>query len=144
MGQQRLLYLTLCIILVTLKGNYTISLDGEVIGSTDFEKADAPMGVITGKVFFNNDSFDYAYFKQYCIDREVQITLDDSESRAIGTSSIPGLIVTTKSGKEIKGAGTYIEGMDSHFFEVTVVGFPYPDYELEFPHHVKAYEEQFK
>ena len=44
---------------------------------------------------------------------------------------------------EIKGVGNQISGMDSDEFEISLEGVPYPFYEEEFPHHVKAYYNQF-
>jgi hypothetical protein len=34
--------------------------------------------------------------------------------------------------------------MDSDVFEITILGISYPFFEEEFPHHVRAYNDQFK
>lgn len=124
--------------------SYIVELDGKTIGRTLLEKADAPMGVIFGVLIVDGDTVNYASIKKYCKDNEIELSFDSFQDKVISTRAIPGLIVKTTSGKEIKGIATYIEGMDSDCFEVTVVGYSYPDYEIEFPHHVKEYEEQFK
>ncbi|RZJ98831.1 MAG: hypothetical protein EOO46_23920 [Flavobacterium sp.] len=74
----------------------------------------------------------------------IEIINDYPEDKLIATSDIPTLKIINSDGVEIKGQGTSIEGMDSDVFEITILGIPYPFYEEEFPHHVKAYEDQFK
>lgn len=37
--------------------------------------------------------------------------------------------------------GININGMDSDFFEITILGVSYSLFEDEFPHHVKAYND---
>lgn len=123
---------------------YEIFLDDKVIGTTELEKADAPMGVVFGNIKLYDISSRYEFFKSYCMTNGIEIINDYPEDKLIATSDIPTLKIITSDGVEIKGQGTSIDGMDSDVFEVTILGIPYPYYEEEFPHHVKAYEDQFK
>jgi hypothetical protein len=121
---------------------YDIFLDNIKIGTTELEKADAPMGVVFGKINFIEIASAYDYLRNYCVENKIKVT-DDYEQRLIMTEFIPNLKVVDKNSIEIKGLGTNIEGMDSDIFDITMVGVPYPFYEEEFPHHVKAYNEMF-
>lgn len=123
---------------------YDIFLDDKIIGTTELEKADAPMGVVFGNVTFNNIISGYDFFKTYCLTNNIKIIADYPDDKLIATSDIPKLKILNSKGIEIKGQGTSINGMDSDVFEVTILGVPYPFYEEEFLHHVKASEDQFK
>ncbi len=123
---------------------YDIFLDDKVIGTTELEKADAPMGVVFGNIKLYEISSGYEFFKSYCMTNGIEIINDYPEDKLIATSDIPTLKIINSDGVEIKGQGTSIDGMDSDVFEVAILGIPYPFYEEEFPHHVKAYEDQFK
>ncbi len=123
---------------------YDILLDENKIGTTELEKADAPMGVVFGKVMFDSIVSGYDFFKAYCESNNVKIITDYSDDKLIVTSDIPTLKVLDQNGNEIKGQGINIEGMDSDIFDITILGISYPFYEEEFPHHVKVYNEMFK
>ena len=123
---------------------YNIFLDDKIIGTTALEKADAPMGVVFGDIKLYDISSGYEFFKSYCLTKGIEIIYDYPDDKLISTSYIPTLKVINSSGIEIKGQGTSIDGMDSDVFQVTIFGVPYPFYEEEFSHHVKAYEDQFK
>lgn len=119
---------------------YDILLEDKSVGTTALEKADAAMGVVFGEITFNDIDTPYEYIKSYCINH--QIDFDDyPEEMVISTRTIPGLKVINSRGQEIKGLGVQISGMQSDLFELTIEGIPYPFYEDEFPHHVRAYEE---
>lgn len=126
------------------KKTYNILLDDKIIGTTELEKADAPMGVVFGDIKLNDISSGYEFFKSYCVTNGIEIINDYPEDKLIATSDIPKLKIINSNGIEIKGQGTSIDGMDTDIFEVTILGVPYPFYEEEFPHHVKAYENKFK
>lgn len=117
---------------------YDIFLDEKVIGTTELEKADAPMGVVFGNIKLYDISSGYEFFKSYCMTNGIEIINDYPKDKLIATSDIPTLKIITTDGVEIKGQGTSIDGMDSDVFEITILGIPYPFYEEEFPHHVKA------
>ncbi len=122
---------------------YDILLDNKKIGTTELEKADAPMGVVFGKINLINTDSGYQFFKTYSQKNNIKIVTDYPDDKLITTSNIPNLKVINQAGTEIKGQGTNIEGMDSDIFEVTIVGVPYPFYEEEFPYQVNAYKKMF-
>jgi len=123
---------------------YDIFLDDKIIGATELEKADATMGVVFGSMLLCNISSGYEFFKSYCMTNGLEINSDYPEDKLITVSDIPTLKIIDSDGVEIIGQGTSISGMDSDVFEIAILGIPYPFYEEEFPHHVKAYEDQFK
>jgi hypothetical protein len=123
---------------------YNILLDNIKIGTTELEKADAPMGVVFGRINFINIDSGYDFFKTYCISNNFDIVADYPDERLITTPYLSKLKVIDQKGVEIKGQGTNIEGMDSEFYEIIIDAIPYPFYEEEFPHHVKFYNEMFK
>lgn len=117
---------------------YQVVLDNKKIGITELEKADASMGVVFGRLIFDEIVSGYSFFKSYCTEEYIEIN-DYPEERLILTRAIPGLKVYDFSGTEIKGLACSISGMDSGEFEISIEGVPYPFYEEEFPHHVRAY-----
>ena len=123
---------------------YDIFLDDKIIGTTELEKADAPMGVVFGNVTFDNIVSGYDFLKTYCLTNNIEIITDYPDVKLIATTDIPNLKVINPNGIEIKGQGTNINGMDRDVFEITILGVSYPFFEEEFPHHVKAYNDQFK
>ncbi|MCS3552344.1 MULTISPECIES: hypothetical protein [unclassified Sphingobacterium] len=128
---------------MTIK-RYDIFLDNKKIGATALEKADAPMGVVFGRVTLDNINSYYDFLKTYCLTNNIVIITDYPDDKFIGTANIPNLKVVNPNGIEIKGEVTNIEGMDDDVFEITISGVPYPFFEEEFPHHVKIYNDQFK
>ncbi len=123
---------------------YDIFLDDKIIGTTELEKADVSMGVIFGNINFYDVLSNYDFIKTYCLTNGIEIITDYPEDRLIATSDIPTLKIINSNGIKIKGKGANINGLDSDGFEVTILGVSYPFFEEEFPHHVKAYEDQFK
>lgn len=121
---------------------YDIFLDCNKIGTTEFEKADVPMGVVFGILNFTEPISGYAFFKQYCIEKSITIVAEFSEEKIIETSTIPGLVVINESGLQINGIGNQISGMDADVFFIMIYGISFPFYEEEFPLHVKAYNEK--
>lgn len=123
---------------------YIVQLEGKRIGITYFERADAPMGVVMGKIIFEGIDSPYQLFRNYCKKENIAINEDDPKIGAIFTQSIQELKVFTEDGIEIKGAGATISGFTDEGYEIDVFGIPYPFYNEEFPHHRKAYDNQFK
>lgn len=123
--------------------SYTILLDNMIIGTTSLEKADPPMGVVFGKIDFIDITSGYDFFKTYCLANSIEMIAEDFDERLIATAYILNLKVIDPNGIEIKGEGINVEGMDSDIYDVTIVGVPYPFFEEEFPHHVKAYNDSF-
>ncbi len=123
---------------------YNIILDNTTIGTTELEKADAPMGVVFGRITFAHIVSGYDFFKNYCLQHGIGIPTDYPEDKLLATNTIPNLKIIKQNGVEIKGLGASIDGMDSDFFVVTIVGISSPFFAHEFPYHVQAYNEQFK
>jgi hypothetical protein len=121
---------------------YKILLDGQEIGTTQLEKADAPMGVVFGDIIPNNQNFGYVFIKNYCKSKNLEIADDDPDDKLISTMTVDSLTVINENGIEIKGVGNQISGMDSDVFEITILGISYPFYEEEFPHHVNEYNKK--
>ena len=126
-----------------MNNTYKIHLNGVLIGTSELEKADAPMGVAFGLIKFNGIESPYAFFKEYCLKNQIKPASDYPEDKMISTMSIPKLKITNDSGIEVKGVGNQITGMDNEEYEISIFGIPYPFYEEEFPHHVKEYEYMF-
>ncbi len=124
--------------------SYNIYLENQLIDTTLLEKGDAPMGVVMGKIDITIESIGYTFFKEYCIDNSVSVYNDAPEDKILTTAGIPKLLVKDENGIEIKGVATYIEGMDSEGFDITIQGIPHPFYEEQFPHHVAAYNNLLK
>lgn len=122
---------------------YQVILDDKKIGVTNLENGDAPMGVVFGELMPDDVISVYAFLKAYCLENKIE-TRDYPEDRLISTSDIPQLRVVDSLGSEIKGLACSISEMDSDIFEIEIIGIPYPFYEEEFPHHVKAYNELFR
>jgi hypothetical protein len=121
---------------------YDIFLDDIKIGTSPLDKADAPMGVVFGHITFTEKPLTFDFFSKYCKDHGIK-TEEDAEHKFISTQTIPNLKVINKKGIEIKGVGCYIEGLGSDPMDIYIIGIPYPFYEEEFPHHRKAYNDQF-
>jgi hypothetical protein len=122
---------------------YLIEIDGKLIGYSDLEKADAPMGVVFGELIFTDLKFGYDFLKEYCENNQIELASDYPKDKMISTMDIPKLKITNDNGIEIKGVGNQITGMDNEEYEISIFGIPYPFYEEEFPHHVKEYENMF-
>jgi len=130
---------------ITMKTKrYNLFLDDKIIGTTAIEKADTAMGVVFGNITFYNIVSGYEFLKTYCIINNIKIIADYLDDKLLVTANIPNLKVINPNGIEIKGEGTSISGMDDDVFEITILGVPHPFFDEEFPHHVKAYNSQFK
>ena len=121
---------------------YKIFLEQKLIGTTELENADAPMGVAFGKINFIKIKSGFEFFKQYCENNKIEFEahLDD---KLISTRYIPNLKVVDENNAEIIGNGNYIVGMDGNDYEINIEGISYPYYEEKFPEHVKRYNEMF-
>ncbi len=102
------------------------------------------MGVVFGIIRFTNIISGYDFLKKYCLENNTELADHYPEDKLISTRTIENLKVRNENGIEIKGLGNQISGMDGDEFEITLEGVAYPFFEEEFPHHVKAYNEQFK
>ncbi|WP_437919714.1 hypothetical protein [Sphingobacterium sp. LRF_L2] len=121
---------------------YKVFLGDKLIGTTIFEKADPPMGVVFGLLNFIDIMYGYDFFKNYCAANTIELVYDYPKDKLLTTRAIPNLKVMNENGIEVTGVGNQISGMDGEF-EITLLGVSYPFFEEEFPHHVKAYNDQF-
>jgi hypothetical protein len=122
-----------------LRKTYEIQLNGIRIGTTEFESADPAMGVVSGKITFENIKSGYAFFKDYCLKNKVIISTDYPEDKFIDTQVIPELKVLTENKTELKGFGAFITGFDAEEFEITVGGIDSEFYKIEFSKHYNEY-----
>lgn len=122
---------------------YSIKFGSDLIGTTEFESADAPMGVVIGRIEFHEIESGYDFVISKAGLDGVIINENEPEDCYVH-ASFENLSITSKSGTEIVGLGVCISGFESEGYEIEVLGIPYPFYEEEFPHHRKAYDNQFK
>jgi hypothetical protein len=115
---------------------YLIKIGELTLGYTHFEKADASMGVVFGKLNFAEQRFGYDFLKEYCTENQIELASYDPEDKLISTMTIPDLKITNENSIEIKGIGNQITGMDNDEFEISIFGIPSQLYEEEFPDHV--------
>jgi len=52
---------------------YKIFLNSELIGVSNLEKDDVPMGAVFGVIKFINQKFGYYFFKDYCQSNSIQL-----------------------------------------------------------------------
>ena len=127
-----------------MSGKYSVKLYDVVIGYTQLEKADPPLGLVSGKIELQNLDSGYDFFSVYCKETEAQINVDYPDFKFIDAESIRGLGIFNSLDIPINGTTTTIRGFDSDSFEIEVTGIPKTEYESLFPEHNAAYENQFK
>lgn len=120
---------------------YNIELNKVKIGTTNFEFADVPMGVVHGKIYFENIESPYELFKNHCNKFNVQLNDDEPEVKLIDTEIIPQLKVYLKNGMELIGWGAVITGMDDEEYEIQFSGISTEIMQTEFKHHFDEYYE---
>ncbi|WP_259065696.1 hypothetical protein HDF24_02600 [Mucilaginibacter sp. X4EP1] len=119
---------------------YYLEVDKIRIGHTEFEYADTPMGVVHGKIIFDEIKFPYEFFRNHCIAHNVQINSDDPNYRFIDTVVIPQLKVFLENGEELLGWGGAITGMEPDDFEIQFGGVSSELMKTEFErHYIKYY-----
>jgi hypothetical protein len=96
-----------------------------LIGWTDLESGDAPMGVALGRLI---PSSDYASMR---------------------SATLQGLLTIRVAGGEcltpqIVHIDDYSAELGPEGLQISALGIRYPAYAQLFPHHVRAYEQQFK
>lgn len=125
---------------------FTIKLEEQIIGTTDFEFADVPMGVVYGKINFINIESPYLLFKNYCLANNIQINYDSETEKLIDTFIIPNLKVYYNDFQdELKGWGSSISGLeisdDEIEFNITSYGLKPETMSTLFEHHFDEYFE---
>lgn len=123
---------------------YAVRLYDIVIGYTSLEKADPPLGMVSGKMELENIESGYDFFSVYCKETESQINVDYPDFKFIDAQSIRGLNVVNAKNMPVAGEIINVKGFDSDSFEIEISGIPQSDYATLFPVHVDAYENQFK
>ena len=123
---------------------FTIKLEEQIIGTTDFEFADIPMGVVYGKINFINIESPYLLFKNYCLANNIQINYDSETEKLIDTFIIPNLKVYYNDFQdELKGWGAAITGsefLDNEiYFEIQFGGVVSETMSTLFEHHFDEY-----
>lgn len=123
---------------------FTIKLEEQIIGTTDFEFADVPMGVVYGKINFINIESPYLLFKNYCLANNIQINYDSETEKLIDTFIIPNLKVYYNDFQdELKGWGAAITGsefLDNEiYFEIQFGGVVSETMSTLFEHHFDEY-----
>lgn len=120
---------------------YVVKINGTRIGYTEFESGDPPMGVVFGVMIFDDIKSGYAFLKEYCNKHNVVINEEDGEFRYISSQGLPGVVIESEDGTQIKGLATNIRGSDEGWFEVEVIGISNPLYDKEFSHHREKYND---
>lgn len=123
---------------------FTIKLEEQIIGMTEFEFADVPMGVVYGKINFIDIESPYLLFKNYCLANNIQINDDFEDTKLIDTAIIPNLkIYYNNFQDELKGWGNSISGLeisdDGIEFEITSYGLESETMSTLFKHHFDEY-----
>ena len=122
---------------------YKILLDDKLLGTTNLEFGDPPMGIVFGQIIFAESNFGYDFFKQYCIDNSIELQTDYPNDKLISTRQIEKLKIYNSENIEIVGVGNNVEGMDSDIYTLTILGIDSETYKLEFPNHIAEYEQKF-
>lgn len=123
---------------------FTIKLEEQIIGTTEFEFADVPMGVVYGKINFIDIESPYLLFKNYCLANNIHINYDSEKERLIDTAIIPNLRIYYNDFKdELKGWGAAITGselLDNEiYFEIQFGGVVSETMSTLFKHHFDEY-----
>jgi len=122
---------------------YDIFLGGVKIGTTAFEYADPPMGVVFGKIIFFDTPSPGIFLKEYSIQNNLDFK-ENPKERLISTFHIPDLKIISSGGVKFKAVSNSIEGMDNEDYYISLLGVTYPSYGEEFPHHVNNYHSNSK
>ncbi len=64
----------------------------------------------------------YDFFKHYCRQKQIAVSLDDPEYQAIATQTIPQLAVLNQHNQPIAHLGIYIEGMADEGYQIIILG----------------------
>ncbi len=119
--------------------SYHIYLNGEKIGTSLLEKADAPIGVVFGQII-PEYQLSSALIRSYCIEHLIALQYD--EYFLIETTNIPRLCVIIEAAIEIAGESTYLCGNDEEGFEVYIIGITSELFNSEFEHHRLEYDKK--
>jgi hypothetical protein len=112
---------------------FEVKLGNQIIGFSELEGGDAPMGVAGGR-FLPTPA--YASIQPYCIEHRDRWV------------PIPGLMISVVGGAPIECSGgiqiiDFSPELGEAGLEIHLNGVPYPRYGELFPHHMEAYKKQF-
>ena len=113
---------------------FEVKWGNQVMGHSDLEAGDAPMGVAGGRFW---PAPAYSSIQPHCI-RHRDCWLPMAEL-TIGIAG--GQTMECSGGVCIQD---FSRELGEREIEVSIEGVPYPLYEQLFPHHVQAYRDQFK
>lgn len=116
---------------------YKIFLDDVLIGTTNFEFADVPMGIVYGKVNFTTVENPFQFIKNFYLKKNVEFEYDD-DSEFLNSMIQEFIKIYYDNNKLLIGWGAFLSGLKDDF-EITFGGIDYDLMKSEFPHHVKQY-----
>ena len=114
---------------------YKIFLDDVLIGTTNFEFADVPMGVVYGKVNFIDLKNPYFFFKKYCDTNDIDYHFIDDE-KYIQTFELK-LIKISNNSDFIRNGASFC-GFDEDF-QIEMYNISSEIMKSEFLHHYYDY-----
>ena len=92
---------------------YKIFLDDNLIGTTNFEFADASMGVVFGKVNFIDIENPYFFFRKYCDTNDIDYHFIDDE-KYIQTFELKHIKINRSDSYFIRNCASFC-GFDEYF-----------------------------
>jgi hypothetical protein len=113
---------------------FQVKLGSEVIGFSEFEGGDPPMGVASGKLMPTSA---YASIQPYCVEhREHWINIS-----GLTVETPEGVLIECSGGVQIIDCSPELgeRGIEIHLNGITS-----PAYSELFPHHLEAYRNQFR
>jgi hypothetical protein len=119
---------------------FTVKLGGHIVGYSELEGGDPPMGVASGKFV---PTAAYEAIQPYCLMKQA-----DGPEGMLTLEGVEGLTIEMEGGEQIECSGgvhimDFSIELGEPLIEVHVNGIPYPQYGEIFPHHVDAYNNQF-
>ena len=116
---------------------YKIFLDDVLIGTTNFEFADVPMGVVYGKVNFINVENPYQFVKNFYLKNNADFECDD-EVEFIDSMIQDFIKIYYDENKLLIGWGAFLSCLKDEF-EITFSGIDSELMKSEFSHHYYDY-----
>ena len=115
---------------------YKIFLDDVLIGTTNFEFADVPMGVVYGKVNFIDFKNPYFFFKKYCDTNDIDYHFIDDE-KYIQTFELKHIKINRSDSYFIRNGASFC-GFDEDF-QIEMYNISSEIMKSEFLHHYYDY-----
>ena len=115
---------------------YKIFLDDILIGTTNFEFADVPMGVVFGKVNFIDIENPYFFFKKYCDTNDIDYHFIDDE-KYIQTFELKHIKINRSDSYFIRNGASFC-GFDEDF-QIEMYNISSEIMKSEFLHHYYDY-----